>query len=387
MPMPTDWKVSLRRLLTSLDLTIACLAAFFVLVFICTLAQVPLGMHEAVSRTIRSFFVWWGPDGADWRIPVFPGGALLGIVMMVNLVLAQFLRLERSWRKAGLWTIHLGLGLLFTGEFISGAMQIDSAMSLDEGQTKNYSEDYRLMELAVVDETDPEFDDSRLFPDSLLQGRAEISEPSLPFRLRVHAWHDNAALRRREDSDPAPRVAPTAGIGVGLTFRPAPPVTAENEQNTAVALVEPVAGDKSFGVYLLSNGLGAPQTFLHEGRRWYLSVRPRRYYLPFTLTLKDFRHDRYPGTNIPKNFSSNVRLKDPAAGDDRDVLIWMNNPLRHAGLTFYQASFGKDDTLSILQVVKNPGWQIPYAASFLVGLGLCWHFFLSLRRTLKAEKA
>jgi hypothetical protein len=60
----------------------------------------------------------------------------------------------------------------------------------------------------------------------------------------------------------------------------------------------------------------------------------------------------------------------------------MNTPLRHAGLTFYQASFGKEDTLSVLQVVRNPSWTVPYAACVFVVAGLLWHFILTLRRSL-----
>jgi hypothetical protein len=52
----------------------------------------------------------------------------------------------------------------------------------------------------------------------------------------------------------------------------------------------------------------------------------------------------------------------------------MNHPLRYRGSTFFQASFGKNNTLSILQVVQNPGWRIPYLACILVSLGLAWHF-------------
>jgi len=57
------------------------------------------------------------------------------------------------------------------------------------------------------------------------------------------------------------------------------------------------------------------------------------------------------------------------------VLIFMNQPLRYAGKTFYQASFGKGDTLSVLQVVKNPGWLLPYI-SWRGGwpFGLILHF-------------
>ena len=372
--------------LSSLKLAIACLALLMVLVVVCTLAQVQLGTHLAVERYIRAFLVWWSPEGAAWRVPIFPGGGLVGGVLLLNLMFAQFRRLEWSWRKGGLWIVHIGLALLFVGEFATSFLQVESMMPIEEGETKGYSEDTRRMEVAVADETDAAFDDVHAIPDSLLKSRREIEGPGLPFKLVVRAYHDNAALNRRAPTDPPSPV--TAGVGSSLTVRPLSPVTDDNEQNTAAAVVEPVLKDgSSMGVFLLSNGLGAPQGFTHEGRRWTMSLRPRRYQHPFTLTLKDFRHDLYPGTDIPKNFSSLVRLVDPRAGDDRDVLIYMNTPLRHGGLTFYQASFGKDDTLSVLQVVRNPSWTLPYLACLLVSLGLLWHFGAMLRKSLGSKPA
>ena len=88
-------------------------------------------------------------------------------------------------------------------------------------------------------------------------------------------------------------------------------------------------------------------------------MRPLREYLPYSITLKKFHHDVYPGTDIPKNFSSLVHIDNPGRRESRDVLIYMNQPLRYLGKTFYQASFGKGDTLSVLQVVQNPGWLLP----------------------------
>jgi len=369
--------------LSSLKLTLVCLALLMVLVVACTLAQVNLGIHLAVDRYIRSFLVWYVPEGTSLRVPVFPGGGLAGGLLLLNLILAQFRRLELSWRKAGLWVVHIGLALLFVGEFATAVLQVESNMAIEEGQTKSVSEDYRRMEVVVTDATDKEFDEEFAIPDALLKSRAEIADPALPFKLVVRAYHENAEL----SMGGAPSGA-TMGVGAGMSVTPRHPVTADGEQNTAVALVEPVLKDgKSLGVYLLSNGLGAPQGFIHEGRSWKLALRLRQYRHPFSLTLKDFKHDRYPGTNIPKNFSSLVRLKDPAAGDDRDVLIYMNSPLRHGGLTFYQASFGKDDTLSVLQVVRNPAWTLPYVSCVLVALGLLWHFGLMLKKSLGARNS
>ncbi len=372
----------LTAALSSLKLTLFCFVLLMILVVACTLAQVQLGTHLSVEKYIRSFLVWWTPEGMPFRVPVFPGGGLVGGVLLINLVMAQFLRLERSWRKAGLWIVHLGLALLFIGEFATAFFQIESRIPIEEGHTRDWSEDYRKMELAVIDSSDTMFDDVRAIPESLLMSKREVTDPSLPFKLVVRAYHENAELIMRSSSD-SPSVA-SVGIGTGIKVRALPPVTVDDAENTAAALVEPVTPDgKSYGVFLVSNGLGAPQSFTHEGKSWNLILRNRRYYLPFSLTLKDFKHDLYPGTDIPKNFSSLVRLKDAPGGDDRDVLISMNDPLRHGGRTFYQASFGKDDTLSVLQVVRNPGWTLPYLSCLMVALGLIWHFGASLRKSLK----
>jgi len=118
-----------------------------------------------------------------------------------------------------------------------------------------------------------------------------------------------------------------------------------------------------------------------------MSMQHRRDYLPYALTLKEFRHDVYPGTDIPKNFSSLVHVSHPAKGEERDVLISMNQPLRYEGRTFYQASFGKEGKLSVLQVVQNPGWTLPYISCGLITLGLLLHFGLTLRRSLQSRRS
>jgi cytochrome c biogenesis protein ResB len=166
----------------------------------------------------------------------------------------------------------------------------------------------------------------------------------------------------------------------------APAVLSDTLVNQTSAFVEPTVQGQSYGTWLVSTALGAPQTFTHGGRTYALSLRLRRTYLPYALTLKDFRHDVYPGTDIPKNFSSLVHISNPATGEERDVLIYMNQPLRYQGHTFYQASYGKEGTLSVLQVVKNPGWTLPYISCSLVTLGLLIHFGLTLRRSLEQRR-
>ena len=368
----------------SLKLTIACLLCLMVLVVACTLAQVRMGTFAAVNAFIRSALVWWQVPGTGFRVPVFPGGLTVGVVLLANLIVAQGRRLEASWRKSGLWLVHAGLILLFVGEFVSGARQVEMQLAVEEGQTVAFLESPRDLELAVTDVTDPARDEVHGISEALLAREKLIAVPGTPLSLRVASYYQNADLSPRAASAPASRA--TEGVGTSLVARELAPVSRDDERDLRAVFIEPIAGGRSYGTWLVSNALGAAQSFIHEGRTYALSLRQRREYLPYSLTLKKFSHDVYPGTDIPKNFSSLVHLSNAARGEERDVLISMNQPLRYAGKAFYQASFGKNDTLSILQVVENPGWLLPYISCVLVAAGLVLHFALSLGRSLRRRQ-
>jgi hypothetical protein len=367
---------------TSLKLTIVCLAGLMVLVVACTLAQVSLGTWGAVAIYMRAWIVWWHLPASPITLPVFPGGAMLGLILMVNLVAAQLRRLELSWKKSGIWIVHAGLILLFVGEFVTGLYQVDTRLAVEIGQTVNFVESPREHELVITDTTDPAMDEVYGLPEGLLARADTIAVPGTPLVIKVGKFFRNAQLANRGPADPPPP-ATIMGVGAGVTVVERPPVSSDEEQNLTSAYVEPLAGGRSYGTWLVSTVLGAPQSFTHEGHTYAIAMRPRRWYLPYSVTLKQFRHDVYPGTDIPKNFSSLIRLQDPTRREDREVLIYMNQPLRYAGRAFYQASFGKQDTLSVLQVVENPGWLLPYISCVLVGLGLLVHFGIALRRSLR----
>ena len=364
--------------ITSLKLTIACLAALMVLVVACTLAQVNLGTLAAVSTYMRSPFVWWQVPQSTVSIPVFPGGALVGMVLAVNLLAAQLKRLELSWKKAGLWIVHAGLILLVAGEFVTSLYQVDDRLAIEEGQTANFVESAREAELSVVDTTDAAVDDVYGIPTTRLARGGDVPIAGTPLTIRVRRFLPNAAVSRGG----APSGA-TMGVGASVSVQALPVSTVDDIPNEPAAVIEPMAGGRSYGAWLVSPLLGAPQSFVHEGRTYVLSLRQRREYLPYAITLKKFRHDVYPGTDIPKNFSSLVHISNPGRSEERDVLIYMNQPLRYEGKTFYQASFGKNDTLSVLQVVANPGWLLPYISCVLVTGGLLVHFAVSLRRGMR----
>jgi len=367
-------------LLKSFQLTVVLLALLMCLVVFCTLAQVEMGTQGAVNAYMRSFIVWNQP--LLLRLP-FPGGALVGLLLTLNLI-AKTIDIKLTWQKSGMWLVHAGLVVLFAGEFVAGMMQVDTNLSIEVGQTVNFVQSYKQMELAVIDVTDPTWDEVYSVPDSLLAKGGAVAIPGTPITLNVKKFYANAELASQTPGAP-PSLA-TAGVGPGVSIIERPVVSADNDMNQTSAFVEPVAGGRSYGTWLVSVALGAPQSFTHEGRTYTLAMRLRRQYLPYAFTLKQFRHDVYPGTEIPKNFSSLVQVVNPSRNESREVLIYMNQPLRYEGKTFYQASFGKNDTLSVLSVVENPGWLLPYVSCVLVSLGLLVHFAIVLRRSLKRRQ-
>jgi hypothetical protein len=378
---------------TSLRLTVACLALALGLVFIGTLAQVKLGLYIVQEQFFNSYFVYWTPSNGNFKIPVWPGGYLIGGVLLINLIAAHIKRFELSRKKLGIFVIHAGLILLLVGQLFTQLFQVESFMTIEEGGRKNYSESGRMSELAVIDTTDPQTDLVVAIPQTILAHRKEISHQSLPFKLKVESFYENSE----------PQLA-----GDKLAFKEEPILTSMKSRNIPAATVSVETDSGKIGPFTVSNWtsedqlvgaiarsfqskfsaeLVAPPTFKYKGHEYQLVARPVRYYKPFTMQLMHFAHDRYMGTEIAKNFSSRVKLLRPETGENREVLIYMNNPLRYWGETYYQGSFLVNDAGSVLQVVRNPSWLTPYVACTLVGAGLVIQFMSHLIKFARKRSA
>jgi hypothetical protein len=90
-----------------------------------------------------------------------------------------------------------------------------------------------------------------------------------------------------------------------------------------------------------------------------------------------------------------VRLQNPQTGENREVEIYMNAPLRYAGLTFYQYQMDAGEAAaqagrapsSVLQVVRNPAWLTPYLGCALVAAGLVTQFMFHLVGFISKRKS
>ena len=380
----------LISILTSLRLTIVLLALSTILVFVGTIAQANYGLYDAQDKFFKSFFVLWN------GIPVFPGGYLLGWLLVINLVAAQAKRTEFTKKKAGLIMIHSGIVLLLVGQLATDMMSTESQMELFEGDTKNYSEDFRANELAIIDTSDPKDDQVVAVPESLLATEKDIGSPALPFGIRVKEYWANADLLRSAFSNAVPANA-TDGFLKDAYVLPKPAAKDMDSRSLPAALIELTdKAGKSLGTWLLAAGIRSDDVAKVDGKDYRLSLRFTRHYKDFELSLLKATHEKYSGTEIPKNFSSRVRVKMNTSPEVRETIIYMNNPLRWAGYTFFQYQMAADELAlrqmnmdrasSTFQVVKNPSWVAPYIACVLVGVGLCWQFGYHLFGFLRRRK-
>lgn len=375
----------------SLKLTVVLLGLSALLVFFATLDQTNLGIWGIQQKWFRTFFVLHDVKG--YPVPIFPGGYFIGGMLFLNLIAAHIQRFKFTPKRMGLLLTHLGLLVLLVGELLTGLLQKEYQLRLDQNETKSFSESPMVNELAVINATDPEFDDVVAIPEKLLRKGAALQPQQLPFKVIVKEHYPNASLQMRNQVPNAPASMATVGLGLQVVVTRLPITYRQDERNLPSAFVELVGPKGSLGTWLVSTQFIEPQTLEFEGKTWRMVYRPERIYTPYSISLIKFSHDKYAGTEIPKNFSSQVRLLSADGRTDREVLIYMNNPLRFEGLTYYQAGFEPNsDRTTILQVVKNPGWLLPYVACAMLFVGLILHFGISLisfasKRSRKASTA
>jgi hypothetical protein len=401
------WK-PLKKVLrpfASLRVTVVLFALSMCLVFCGTLAQMDNGLWAILSGYFRAWLAWipfqvfvrfgqvffWFPK--TWYVPgsfPFPGGYIIGGALLINLIAAHLIRFKLSWKRSGILLTHAGLILLMLGELVTGLFAVEGTMTIENGQSCNYVDHADKVELDVIDGSNPKTDHVVVVPGSFVQKGGLIRDEQLPFDIEVVHYMVNSSEPREVkpgDNNPA-----THGLGLEAIVheeKPGSGTDPEQKRDAASAYVTFKKKDsgETLGTYLLTVWLSREQAVKVDGKEYRAALRFQREYKPYTLYLEEFRHDIYPGTDKPRNFSSKVRLVDPDRHEDREVLIYMNNPLRYAGATFYQSSYLKGDAGTILQVVTNPGWLMPYISCTLVIVGMIVHFGMYLLNFLQRRAA
>jgi hypothetical protein len=290
-------------------------------------------------------------------------------------------------------------------------------MRFTEGQTRSYSESATDSELAFKTG-----DVETAIPVRLLKAGGELKIESLPFTLLVKAnWHNSDLSFRAPMMQNAPLLT-TNGLALNFDFRQIPDAKTMDGRNVPAVVIELASPNGSLGDWVVSDWAGddglveavrngyaqmgaamaqkiaaelvQPQSIEINGKRFTFVMRPTRLYQPFSLTLLKATHTTYPGTDIPKDFRSRVRIENAVNGEKREVEISMNHPLRYGGLTYYQYQMTAGEMVersgqipsSVLQVVRNPGWLTPYIGCAMVGAGLVIQFLMHLTEFISRRR-
>ena len=186
------------------------------------------------------------------------------------------------------------------------------------------------------------------------QQRSQSMIPTCRSRFRSTAgWRTRTSARRTKgDINPA-----TAGLGKTEIARPAAGCTGMGEYGRASRLSpQPTSNSSPKGRQIarhvsrlaMIHGRSSPRD-RSAGRTSTAILTTSRCATSASIIRSRSRSrnstfDHYVGTNTAKNYTSLVEFKDPAHNIEREVPIWMNNPLRYSGTTFYQQSYHVDPT-------------------------------------------
>jgi ABC-type transport system involved in cytochrome c biogenesis permease subunit len=401
----------LLRPLASLYLTVALLLLSMLLVYSGTAIQKQMGPEEVQKQFFHSWFVRvpldpffrpfaavgnssWLANWGFWTV----GGYTLIALLLINLFAAHSVRFKLNWKRSGIIAIHLGLIVMLFGEIFASLFSVEGQMMIDQGQTVSFTYDLRHVELAVIDPSPADHDNVTVVDASQLQPDKVINAPSLPFEIRVENYYPNSTPVGPMQQSPAAVANATTGANQKLRIQPEARVPASegSRPDVASAFITILSNGKNLGTYLVSQwaqqmpNLVKDESVDIDGKTYRLDLRYRRSYKPYKVTLIKFSHDLYPGTDVPTNFSSLIRLEDPTRSVSREVKIWMNHPLTYPSLrgeTFYQQSFLPGDRTTILQVTHNPAWPLPYIGLALGLVGMLFHFGMNLRSFLDRQSA
>jgi hypothetical protein len=369
---PTSPILKVCRFLSKPDIFFFTAIWLIVLLVYGTIDQKYNGLYMAQQKYFSSWIVWG----------IFPGGRLAMSIVFVNLACKLIFNSPIRLNRIGTLITHSGMLLLLLGGFFTAYFSNEGSMPIPEGQTSSYYQDYHDLEFAVIDKSPENHDAVTVFNNKYIKEGMIISDPDFPFSISVETFHRNIDIIRRE-----PEV--TNGVfGFAQRFQFVPKAL-ENEfaQNMAGMVLKIKGLDEgSDGTYMVFQFMEVPQTVRANGKEYVIELRNKRYQLPFSIELMDFKKKVHPGTQMASHYSSLVNVITD--GYKREVLISMNEPLRTLNYTFYQASFieGVADETTVLAVVQNAGRNFPYISSCIMAAGLFLHLLIQVPKLIVRSK-
>lgn len=338
---------TLVRVAGSPLLTMALLGWTMVLLNWGTFSQVNAGTWVARERF---FSAWWfnGPLG----IPL-PGMRMIILVGVIHLlaVLPRFFNTRNPRGRHRIY-LHIALLVFLVGILATSGTRSEFRLVLTDGEsttTAGSPSRWELLVQEMVGSGNPE----RI----ALRGMEN----------RINEVFDAAGLSVRVKRF-FPNSISLAGASPPYRLRRVPSSPSPSKNIPGISLECSLSDQDAIRKVIVYGGSSEPLVLSFGKRKWHIRLQRVQLRLPFRLTLESFRIDYYPGSRIPRGYTSQVRITAPFR--ESVAQIRLNRPLRHAGLSIYQVSHIQDPrgghAYSVLAVVRDSGSWVPIATIPLI---------------------
>ena len=181
-----------------------------------------LGILGVVLGMVLWLLLYFGsaasPDPSGMRILLqITKAAIVSLVLLAGCVLV-------FRRRAGIVLLHAGVGLMIANELVVYSLHSEGIMRIVERETRNFTEDIRTTELAVIEPFDKTEDDVTVIPKRLLlhsaMDKQAIESEYLPFGVEVLEYYPNSQIRAAGPHEPN---LATAGAGLKADRRKSAP--------------------------------------------------------------------------------------------------------------------------------------------------------------------
>ncbi len=404
---PKPLWLRIYNFLSGYTLAVILLSILLVLTYLGTMAQVEVGLYDASEKYFESFFL---KDKIGPVPIVLPGVYLVSVLLFLNLLLGAIIRARKSWKRPGMLIAHGGiLYILFAG-FVAFHFTEEGSMMLYEGdradeiynltdwsiEVARHDADGKRKAALVIGEED-------LKPLWEKGARRTFFHQGMPFEFEIYSYSRNVTNSKGQltgvplEKDRGKY--PDAGEFIdGLAVVPQKESkTREANVPATYIKVKEVSGKVLAHSILVGANPFAPRPLTVEagGQTWSIDLTRRRYSLPFGIELIKFTKEDHPGTARAREYASDVYRVDDGETTDK-YHISMNKPMRYAGYTLYQASWGPPDAkpgdrlYTSLAVSRNPADQWPKYGTYVISFGMVVHFlqklFAHLRRSARSRK-
>ena len=376
------------------EVATTCLLLLFAATFFGTLEQTQVGLYLTLQKyfDMEALFVIPELNGKIIPLPL-PGTFWVCAVLCVNLTLGGLVRIRKGWKTAGVLIAHFSMIFLMVAGAVSQVSKKEGVMHVYQGDRSDYAKSYTEPSIEIYPHDEqgerdkPYVVESEHFDGLDPDERLTIRLPELPFDLVVTGFRRSSELlqlSRFKEQHKGERVVD------GFFLQERPRVQQEETNLTGCYLtVQDKEGNSLQELLLHYNGMPfpTPVTAMVDGKRYEFSLTRWIWPMPFEVELDKTLGEYWPGTQAPSWFQSDItKVEDDLR---KPYSIVMNKPMRHEGITLYQASWAPPAPggrpSSGFAIVQNPSDQWPKWSLYIASFGLMLHFGMKLFRFLSSS--